>query len=96
MRFGVLGFAMAPYSRLVERWRRFESLGFDDWLNRSQKPGDFCSGWVRPVSRSAAIRWHWHGPCLPTDRNQTRSNRSARSMSTWGLTPNWGQLPWLS
>ena len=56
MRFGVLGFAMAPYSRLVERWRRFESLGFDDWLNRSQKPGDFCSGWVRPVSRSAAIR----------------------------------------
>jgi len=44
MRFGVLGFAMAPYSRLVERWRRFESLGFDDWLNRSQKPETSAAG----------------------------------------------------
>lgn len=33
MRFGVLNFAIAPYSRLVERWRRFEALGFDDaWI----------------------------------------------------------------
>jgi alkanesulfonate monooxygenase SsuD/methylene tetrahydromethanopterin reductase-like flavin-dependent oxidoreductase (luciferase family) len=33
MRFGVLNYASAPYSRIVERWRRFESLGFDDaWI----------------------------------------------------------------
>lgn len=33
MRFGVLNFAIGPYERLSQRWKRFEALGFDDaWI----------------------------------------------------------------
>ncbi len=33
MRFGVLNFSIGPYERLSQRWKRFESLGFDDaWI----------------------------------------------------------------
>lgn len=28
MLFGVLNFSIGPYDRLVERWQRFEGLGF--------------------------------------------------------------------
>jgi alkanesulfonate monooxygenase SsuD/methylene tetrahydromethanopterin reductase-like flavin-dependent oxidoreductase (luciferase family) len=33
MRFGVFSFSIGPFERLVDRWRRFEALGFGDaWI----------------------------------------------------------------